>query len=262
VNKGLCAGATLALALPLALAACSEGLLSDLDRPARNPGPQVPAVVSFESELSVTVTWRDDDAADSYVLERAPDGAVPVYQAVHIGRATRFVDAQCEDQVRYLYRLLAVRGRRSFGPWGAALGVASGTCRDALESNDSEESATPLEYDRSANIFFYRSFGGDVVEDIDWYAIEVPPRRQANVVITQVNPAPGGLATALVFYLKGSVPVPVTNSQAIAIANPSNARQTLVFRVSVDADEVISDPLLAGGATIDYTVSLASIVGL
>ncbi len=100
------------------------------------------------------------------------------------------------------------------------------------------------------------------MRDVDWYAVLVPPRRKANIVVTQVSPAPSGLTTALLFYLKGTVPQPVTNSLAIPIDNPSNESATFVFEISPDPDEVVLDPSLAGGSTIDYTVSLASIVGL
>jgi len=219
---------TAAGAMAIFLAGCSEGLLAELDRLAEDPSPSTPSVESFATELSISVTWPSDPAADEYVLERADDSVTPVYAQVYRGDATFYTDTNCVDQGRYLYRLATVKGQKSFGPSAPALGVGSATCRDALEGNDSETRATALDYDRSANLYFYRSFTGAVVQDVDWYSVVVPPRRQANIVITQINPAPGGLTTALVFYLKGMIPIPVTNSQAIPIYNTAYASATFV----------------------------------
>lgn len=246
----------------LALGACGEGLLAELDRVSADPSVAAPAVASFLDELAISVSWPVDPAADLHVLERAEDAASPVYAVVQRGTATSYLDTACVDQRRYLYRVSALKGERLFGPSAPSLGVGSATCRDSLEPNDAETTATALDYDRSANLYYYRSFAGAEVSDVDWYAVVVPPRRKANIVVTQVSPAPGGLTTALVFYLKGTVPQPVTNSLAIPIDNPSNESVTFIFEISADPDEVVLDPSLAGGSTIDYTVSLASIVGL
>jgi hypothetical protein len=246
----------------LLAAGCADGLLAELDRVADDPTVTAPAVVSFLDELSISVTWPADPAADGYVLERADDAVVPSYAVVQRGGATAFVDTACGDQRRYLYRVSAFKGERLFGPSPAAFGIGSATCRDSLEPNDTEAAATILDYDCSANLYYYRSFAGAEIRDVDWYAVVVPPQRRANIVVTQVSPAPAGVATALIFYLKGTVPQPVTNSLAIAVANPANESRTFLFEISPDPDRVVLDPSLAGGSTIDYTVSLASIAGL
>jgi hypothetical protein len=250
------------LAAALSICGCSQGFLDELDRLSSDPAVAAPTVVSFLDELSVSVSWPPDPAADAFILERAEDSVAPVYRTLTRGVSSSHIDTTCVDQRRYLYRVSAVKGERLFGPSQPALGVGSATCRDSLEPNDTEAAATALEYDRSANLCYYRSFGGDEVLDVDWFAVVVPPRRKANIVITQINPAPAGLTTALTFYLKGTVPQPVTNSLAIPVDNPAYQARTFVFEISPDPDEVVLDPTLAGGATVDYTVSLASIVGL
>ncbi len=261
-SRGKCGRLAPAAFAVLLLGACGDGLLGELDRVADDPTVTAPAVVSFLDELSITVSWPADEAADEYVLERAEDAVAPSYAVAQRGTATTFVDTACADQRRYLYRVSAFKGTKLFGPSQPALGVGSATCRDSLEPNDAEDTATPLDYDRSANLYYYRSFAGAEVRDVDWYAVVVPPQRKANIVVTQVSPAPAGVATALIFYLKGTVPQPVINSLAIAVANPANESRTLLFEISPDPDQVVLDPSLAGGSTIDYTVSLASIVGL
>jgi hypothetical protein len=162
--------------------------------------------------------------------------------------------------------LSKVRGSRDFGPSEPILGIASATCHDELEPNDSESQATPLLYDRYANLFFYRAtpglYPGAVVQDADWYTVEIPPHRIANIRITQAGLAPGSLYTFLNFYQKGMTPQRVVNNDLIQIPNPSNTEKTFAFELFPNPDDFILEATLGGGTLIDYTVSLHSIVNL
>jgi hypothetical protein len=250
----------------LCSAACSPGLLDELDRVLRDPVVSAPRASSLEQEYRIELTWEADEAADEYQLERAEDAAQGSFLPVYRGSATRYLDADCRDQCRYLYRLSKLRGTRSFGPSAPVLGVASATCRDELEPNDSEGQATPLEYDRRANLFYYRAtpglYPGAELQDDDWYSVLVPPRRKANLLVTQPGLEPGSPYTFLYFYLKGTTPFRVVNNQLIEITNPSYEAKTFLFELFPNPDDFILEPTLGGGMLVDYTLSLYSIMNL
>ncbi|HEY9595573.1 MAG TPA: hypothetical protein VHE79_13930, partial [Spirochaetia bacterium] len=254
IGVGLCA-----CLLCAALAGCGEGLLSVMGRVNADPSPIAPRVASFDTEYAIAVSWDADAAAEEYVLERATDAASPSWSAVYRGGGTSFTDTGRVDQTRYLYRLSMTRGSRVFGPTESVVGVGSAACKDSLEPNDTEEEATALEYDRTANLYFYRSYGGQTVSDTDWYSVSIPPRRVANIVVTQAGLTGGSVSTFVYFYLKGSAPVSVTNNVAIPVTNTSFETRTFLMRITPNPDQFIVDPTLAGGSFIDYTVSLLSI---
>ena len=255
-------GGPIVVLLAVVLSSCGSGLLTELSRTTGDPAVMSPVVSSFVTENQVIVSWPADGNADSYVLERAPDAGLPAFQRVYEGATTSYVDANCTDQDRYLYRLTKIRGNRGFGPSQAVMGVASATCRDALEPNDTEAQATPLISTLAANLYYYSSVaqqGGAplVTQDVDWYSVVVPAHRQANIVVTQAGLAGGSTNTWMNFYLKGSNPVQIVNSQAIAVTNYSDtATATFLFKIyPIPSFFAVN----GGGSLITYTVSLNSI---
>ncbi len=254
-------GASVVVIVFCALAGC-DGLLDQMGRVLADPNPKAPLAASFVSENRIDLSWDTDAAAEQYILEKAPDALSPTYSVVYQGTGTSFTDTDCTDQARFLYRLSMARGERVFGPSQPVMGVGSAACRDELEPNDAEASATPLEFDRMANLYFYRSYAGLSLQDWDWYWVSVPPRRKANIVITQSGLAGGTLNTFMYFSLKGTLPAVIVNNQAIPVVNSSYETKVFRFKISPNPDEFISDPTLAGGSFINYTVSLLSITGM
>ena len=251
--------------LPFLLAAgCSPGLLAELDRVQRDPTLSAPRVSSLDRECRIEVSWDTDAGAEEYILERAQDAVPGVFREVYRGQGISYSDTDCQDQGRYLYRLSKVRGNRLFGPSGAVLGVASATCRDSLEPNDSEQQATELDYTRRANLFYYRATPspspGEVLQDDDWYAFAVPPQYTASLLVTQAGLAQGSQYTFLYFYEKGTTPVHVVNNQLITVTNPSPEIRRVLFKLCLNPTDFMVDPTLGGGVQVDYQVSLYSTV--
>ncbi|MDA8426514.1 MAG: hypothetical protein M0Z80_10310 [Treponema sp.] len=256
-----------AAATVLCLVSCNAALLSDLARSVDDPTVVAPGVSSFVYENRIDVSWTADANADQYVVERAQDAAVPVWSAIYQGTGTSYTDTNVSDQGRYLYRLSKVRGTRTFGPSEAVLGIGSATCRDAFEPNDEEAEATAIGSASGstllASLWYYSSVyqqDGAVltVQDIDWYAVSVPPNRTANIVVTQVSPALAGGSTNtwMYFYQKGMNPQQIVNSQTIPVTNYSNATATFLFKIYPVPTSFSAN---GGGALVNYTVSLDSI---
>ena len=252
--------------MPAVLAAaiatsCSEGLLTDISRSLDDPVVVAPSAASFIHENRIDVTWPRDRGADEYVLERATDAAVPVYAVVSRGTSTNYVDTDCADQGRFLFRLTKIRGTKSFGPSAAVLGVSSAVCRDSLEPNDDESQGTTLTSTLAANLFYYSSIlqqhGAALVEqDVDWFTLTVPPDRTANIVVTQQGLQGGSTNTWMYFYLKGTNPQQIVNNQAIPVTNYSNLTATFLFKIyPIPSSFAVN----GGGSLINYAVSLNSI---
>ncbi len=249
------------LVLPLLLCACSQGFLPMINRLAADPVIQEPRVSSFVDEFCCTVEWDRDPAADSYILERAADAFSPVYYTVYQGTDPSYTDTDCLDQTRYLYRLRKVKGDMTFDASEPVLGVGSATCRDDLEPNDSEETATPLDYDRAANMYWYSSYDETTIEDVDWYSVSVPPRKVATIIITQVDWPAGSIPTStyMYYYLKGNAPTPAVNNAPVTISNASYQAKTFYFSLYPNKNLFTADPSQPGGNIISYTVALVMI---
>lgn len=81
---------------------CADGLLLDrMLRPNRDPEVDAPEVISFEKENLISVRWREDTAADSYILHRALDGVKLNWEQIYIGRALRYDDTEAASVLPY-----------------------------------------------------------------------------------------------------------------------------------------------------------------
>ncbi|MDA3940458.1 MAG: hypothetical protein PF693_14305 [Spirochaetia bacterium] len=240
---------------------CSEGFLSDMLRVITDPVVEEPTVFSFEKEETIEISWNTDPGVDKYILYRAEDTLIPIYEILYQGRELSLTDTEVTSEHRYLYKLGKLRGTMLFGPSEPILGVGSNVIQDNLERNNIKENATTLVWDLDANLYYYRSNTGEEIEDYDWYLISVPPRRKAMIVVTQ-----DGLGTGddswMNYYLEGHVTEPIVNSNAIPVDNYSYTERTFFFLISPNTSEFIGDPTLGGGGLINYRVSLQSIQSL
>ncbi len=250
------------IVISLIMLSCSEGLLGDMLRVITDPVVEVPSVTSFVKEETIEISWDDDPGADEYILFRAVDTAVPVYEIIYQGTNLSVIDTDVINGAgnRYLFTLGKVRGTRLFGPSDPVLGVGSMVIQDELENNDTKVKSTKLIWDLDANLYYYLSYSGAEVEDYDWYNVTVPPRRQANIVITQENLV--GLNTWMYLSLEGHLPEIIANSTGIPLKNYSYEEKNFYFMISPIPAEFYADPPTAGGSLINYHIFVESITGL
>lgn len=241
------------------LLGCSDGFLEDLGRALDDPVILDPRVVSFVDETKIYVSWDEDPGADEYLLERAQDTDAAVYGTVYRGTDTTYTDTDCVDQDRFLYRLRKLRGNRSFGPSAAWLGVCGAFRKDAHEPNDTEDAATALSYDRISNLYFYRSYTGEVLGDVDWYRVAVPARRVAYIMVIQDGIDVGTENTKFEVTQPGLAPARVKNSVPIEIRNTTYVDQDYSFKIHPHIDDFFSSPEYGGGSMVSYTIMIYSI---
>jgi len=248
----------------LIMLSCSEGLLGDMLRITTDPVVEEPSVISFKTEGTNYISWSEDPGADEYILYKAEDSATPIYVIIYQGSSLSYTDTAITDGHRYLYTLSKVRGTAIFGPSDPVLGVGSMVIKDELEDNNTKGTATTLVWDLDANIYYYRSNDGAVIEDFDWYSITVPPRRKAIIVVTQSGLA-SGANSWMEYYLESNVIKTVVNNDFIPIENTSYEEKTFYFQISPDSSdptEFIGNPAIGGGGLINYKISLNSIQSL
>ena len=239
---------------------CAEGLLDQMLRLDRDPEVRAPEVISFEEENLIGVRWKHDPAADSYILHRSLDGAVFNWERIYRGRALGYEDTDVPHGQRRFYRLSVSRGSKVFGPSAEVMGVGSNIRRDDHEPNDTREQATPLGADLSSTLWFFTANNGREISDTDWYRVRVPPRRQANIIVTdRVNTARDKY---ILQYQDGSNVNEVVSGSAFALPNRDYREAEIMVRITPNPQTFYDNLGLAGGKTITYDISLHSITEL
>ncbi len=244
------------IALSFFMISCSEGSLGNMLRLSTDPCISVPSVVSFEIEEQIKISWNKDPGADEYILYKALDQAVLVFEILYRGTLLSVVDTNAAGGDRYLYTLGKIRGSQLFGPSDTVLGIGSMVVNDELEGNNTKGNASKLDLRYDANIYYYKSYSGTELKDVDWYYVIVPPRKQANVVVTYNQS--GGIG--LYFYLEGHAVQSITSGDSLSITNNSDEERFFYFQISPNTSTFISDPAAGGGNLIDYNIFLHSII--
>jgi hypothetical protein len=175
------------------------GMYESLNRPSRDPYPEIPNVQSFREENTIIVSWSFDDAADEYYLFRAHDDTSvdPAdYELVYTSTFNVYNDVfpLGHDGEKYLYRLGKKRGTKLFYDLAshgeAALGVVSGDLVDLYEPNADYRHATVLSNVKlNCNSYYFTSNPTDNIKlyDEDWYCVDIPSHWMASVEIFDVT---------------------------------------------------------------------------
>ncbi len=224
-------------------------------RVIKDPLVEEPNVISFKKEESIEINWKNDPGADEYIIFKAEDAILPVYEILYQGTDLSVIDTNVTGESRYLYTLGKIRGKKLFGPSENVLGIGSKVIEDELEDNNTKETATKLIWNLDANLYYYRSFHGSELVDKDWYNVIVPPKKQSNIIITYDESS----GTELFFYLEGHIVQTVSSGLAIPVTNNSFEEKAFYFQVSPNILTFINDPTTGGGSLKDYNIFIHSI---
>jgi hypothetical protein len=232
-----------------------------LNRTTEDPVVVAPVIESFVDSCAIYAWWDFDEGADEYILERAEDNpASLVYVTVYRGTDTAYTDSGMEDGRRYIYRLSKRRGKELFGPSAEVAGVSSLVTRDVYR-NDTMEQAVQLESkDYIANIYYYRTYGGIEIIDEDWYYIDIPPLRQASVVVNDSEIEESDTPTHFEYYEHGRASNKVLQLKDFWIIN--NELETVRYYIKLYPAKLqfVGSGIPAGGAIVQYRISISSIV--
>jgi len=242
------------------LISCSPGMYEMLHRTLDDPKIVKPYVESFTESNAIFISWDYDEAADEYILERAQDSPFTLFfSTVYSGDEQHYADRGLKDDTRYIYRLSKRRGNAVFGPSQEVLGVSSLVIRD-LHRNDTMETALHLESaDYIANIYYYRSYSGLELIDNDWFYIDLPPLRQASVVVKDAEVELSESPTHFEYYTYGRESNPVLNLRDFFIINNELQANRFYFMLHPAKLQFVGSGIPAGGSIVQYRISLVEI---
>jgi len=242
------------------LTACSDGMYDMLHRSIEDPKIVKPNVESFVESNTIFISWDYDAGADEYILERAEDSpGLLSYRTAYRGTNLEHADRGLENGKRYIYRLSKRRGSQIFGPSDEVLGVSSLITRDVYK-NDTMEQALKLEsIDYIANIYYYRSYGGLELIDEDWFYIDIPPMRQASVVVNDSKAMATDAPTHFEYYEYARNSDTVRQLRDFWIINNELETRRYYFKLYPAKSQFVSAGI-PGGDIVQYRISLVSIV--
>jgi hypothetical protein len=213
---------------------CNDALLENLEKPNRNPFNDAPIVYSFETSSSLRILWREDAAADEYLLYRDTSLLGDFTTCVYSGNATGITDQNLNENRWYYYKLKKRRGERIFESEVYGYGYASTVVDDLNEDNDCIEHATEFTNVShiQANIYCFRDALDNMIEDVDWYKVQIPGGFYLVFMLTEyTNMDPNG--GDLCYYQIGQAnPQPVNEGQLLSIYNYSTKAQYFYFLIS------------------------------
>lgn len=241
---------------------CYDNVFNEeLFRTMDDPFYDVPEADSLTTEHTIYLSWKADDASDTFFLMRSFDVASPDWACVYAGNATAYTDKNLSANSKYIYRLDKTRGEKYFEGAGYCYGWSSGTRKDYCEPNDTEQTATFLEYDRICNLPCTGFVTGQKeFLDEDWFYVTIPPMRQAEIVIGQHNleDTSAGAKTNLRIQVAGLESQSVKHLVAYPIKNASYETRDFYFKIFPERTSLSSGNSFC--TVIEYTVSLNQII--
>lgn len=250
------------LLLQILLISCTQNSFEEiLFRTTDDPFDDVPETDSTSLEHTVFLSWKEDDACDLFRLMRSYDQTTLSFSCIYEGKNTHFIDTSLINDNCYIYRLDKIRGDICFEGNHFAYGYSSDCRKDDKECNDIESMATYLEYDMICNLPCVRYCTNNYESvDNDWFYIEIPPRRSADIIISQHNlqNSSQGATTNLKIQVKGSESVSVTQMTANRISNTSYETKRFYFNIFPETTGLLSSG--SCNTVIEYTVSLNQII--
>ncbi|MBQ3798751.1 MAG: hypothetical protein II837_00515 [Treponema sp.] len=244
------------------LFSCENGDVSELLRTYDDPSDATPRVDSYSDPYTVRLSWNPDEAADTFILLRAPDNGLYSFTEVYRGTGTNYTDSftGMEGIDRYLYRLDKTRGQRTFTGSSYACAVSSMSENDLHEDNDVCGRATELEISLSATMPCARFvWEGKAIYDVDWYYVDVPAHRTATVLVEQTDSGRGAASadTDFLWMEEGGVWSHVASNTPFKLTNRSHERRKLRFVISPNLTQVF--PGGTGTRVLAYTITLREI---
>ena len=243
--------------IPL-LHSCANGDISELLRSYDDPSDDTPAARCYEQAHTVSLTWRPDPCADTFILMRAEDDGAEVFEEVYSGGATKYTDTfpPTDDQRRVLYRLDKVRGTKLFKGSDCACAVVSATLHDLHEPDGTAEQAVELERIITATMpcsqFRYkgRAFG-----DEDWFYIRLKPLCRAYIEFVQLDIDSSVPDTCFLLTEQGGLPQDVANRSKIVVENSTLASRCIYFKICPDLNKLFSG--VPGASVPAYRMELS-----
>jgi hypothetical protein len=223
------------------------------------PFDEAPVVDSFRSDKTIKISWNADIGADIYKLYRCNDSDSPnAWELIYQGTDFEFVDNTAVFEnfyyKRYVYHLSKIRNGTPYfenfnaKPFTETLAVAVPTEKDPNEPNDDYLNATLLNISIKSNIYCFKFTGDRVLEDRDWYKVNVPAGKKAILYIHYITQGTNGM---LKVYEPSQLEAFVDEGVDFDIKNESLEQKFVYFAIMPDRDKF---SIGLGGQMIIYTI--------
>jgi hypothetical protein len=232
---------------------CSNGFYDIISRTTDDPFYDVPDVSSFNAINTISLAWRQDDGADTYILLRAVNDTTLTYEELYRGKNCTYTDTAVLEGTLYRYRLDKIRGQQRFTGRKAGLGVASDIAQGTLYNNSTQEKAFELTYKATSSCYYYKFDDKTRMIDYDWYKIKIPAMRKACVEIEDT--VDGYFEYLLPGY---TAPTVLNNKATFYITNNEYTDQTEYFAIQANPDEFVT-AATPGGDIRSYKLELTTI---
>lgn len=128
-----------------------------------------------------------------------------------------------------------------------------------IYGNSSRDRALRIEsIDYIANMFYFRSHCGIELFEDDWFYIDVPPLRQAAIVVFDYEVPPGGGQSHFMYLVYTRESNPVVHNHHFWIINTELETRRFYFKLFPNRTRFL-DGSGAGGKIVQYRISLHSI---
>jgi len=244
----------------LTFCSCTPGMYEMLHRSIDDPVIVSPNVDSYAESSTIFISWDYDEGADEYILERADDHPLTLsFNVIYQGKETKYADCGLENSSRYIYRLSKRRGVEIFGPSTEVLGVSSLIIRDIYRNNTLEQAIKIDSIDYIANLYYNRAYNGLEIMEEDWYYVEVPPLRQAWIVVDDLQAYASDTLSYFEYYIYTRESSPVFHLQDFRIINNELETKKLYFKIYPAKHRFAGMGTPPGGGIVHYKISLVSI---
>lgn len=239
------------------LCSCANGNISELLRSYDDPADDTPDATCYEREYTISLKWKSDPCADTFILMRADDDGAEHFEKVYSGTATKYEDtfSPLDDQRRVLYRLDKVRGKKRFCGSDCACAVVSATLHDLHEPNGTMEQAAELERIITATMpcsqFRYKS---RAYGDEDWYFIRLKPLATADILFLQTGADTTSADTDFLYMQLGGTAEVLKHNQKFTVTNTDFVTKNIYFKVMPDIPRIFAGT--AGASVPSYRMEL------
>ena len=229
------------LTITLLFMSCAADFYSALNRADYVPVTTKPVVKSFATENAMVTCWEDDPGAHEYCLYKSVTPGGSFSKLIYRGSDLSFTDTNVDDNTFYYYKLAKVKGTTEFEKSSYTYGVTGCIKTDKYEDNDTKECAKPIELvDTVANIFYYVDVYENIVEDRDWYYVELEAGRTTNIQVFILDSATSYIDKSLCFCIEGGVGEVgyIINGSEFPIINATTTTKIYRFQIFVNKDEM------------------------
>jgi len=214
-----------------------------------------PTIKMFESEKNIKITWKSYSLAKKYILYRDVLNNGPFTEKIYDGANLYYDDNSVDVAKFYYYKLAVVFNDCTSDKSEPAFGIA-GLKKDDYELNDTESTSNVLDISNeiTANICYFKSRYNNIVDDLDWYKVNVPAGKMQEILVSYLpynldesTKALGFNNKELYLQQKDKAKYLIETGESLWLYNNTNNSENIDFQIFVDNDKFNTEEIKKQG---------------